>query len=329
MIVPLMVRQLFDTASPYVVELSRRVTETVFNYCCDHGYAFSSRPKTVESVAEKIETGRYRRWSDIDDLFACTVVIPTLAEESKVIDFLGRAFHTGSVRRRHDTRKAPDVFRFEATRFIGHLHRPAGIDPKEPLFALPFEIQVRSAFEHAWSATTHALVYKSPRVDWRRLRLAAQLKAAVEQLDSLVLAFEESVGHIESHHWPEIAARTKIVDCYSQLVDDGKIPRELAPKDWSRFAENVWNLLRATRRTANPGELEALANQWLNIIRSELDAMSQDEVPRSISIFQFTLGVLAKEKIVGGVLQSFYPLVTPELVLLYSDVNKITTRFEV
>ena len=57
--------------------------------------------------------------------------------------------------------------------------------------------------------------------------------------------------------------------------------------------------------------------------------MSQDEVPRSISIFQFTLGVLAKEKIVGDVLQSFYPLVTPELVLLYEDVNKITTRFEV
>lgn len=172
------------------------------------------------------------------------------------------------------------------------------------------------------------LVYKSARVDWRRLRLAAQLKAAVEQLDSLVLAFEVSVGHIESHHWPEIAARTKIVDFYSKLVEHGQIPRELAPKDWSRFAENVWNLLKATGHTAHPGELEALANRALKIIGSELDAMSLDEVPRSISIFQFTLGVLAKEKIVGDVLQSFYPLVTPELVLLYSDVEKITTRFE-
>ena len=98
-------------------------------------------------------------------------------------------------------------------------------------------------------------------VDWRRLRLAAQLKAAVEQLDSLVLAFEESVGHIESHHWPEIAARTKIVDFYTKLVEDGKIPHELAPKDWSRFAENVWNLLRATRQAAHPGELEAACKQ--------------------------------------------------------------------
>ena len=151
-------RKLFDNANPYVIELSRRVTEAVLSHCGSEGYAFSSRPKTVESVAEKIETGRFRRWADIDDLFACAVVIPTLREESKVIDFLGRAFNQVAVRGRNDTRKPPDVFRFEATRFIGMLHRPAGTDPKEPLFNLAFEVQVRSAFEHAWSATTHELV---------------------------------------------------------------------------------------------------------------------------------------------------------------------------
>ena len=286
MIVPLMVRQLFAAANPYVVELSRRVTETVLSYCCDEGYAFASRPKTVESVAEKIETGRFRRWSEIDDLFACTIVIPTLLEEAKVLAFLGRAFLKGTVRSRNTSRKAPDVFRFEATRFIGYLHLPSGTDPKEPLFALPFEVQIRSAFEHAWSATTHSLVYKSARVDWRRLRLAAQLKAAVEQLDSLVsMAFEESAGHIESHHWPEIAARTRIVDFYAKQVEVGKIPRELAPKDWSRFAENFWNLLRATKRAFHPAEMEALADKALEIIRSELDTMSAEQVPRSISYF--------------------------------------------
>jgi hypothetical protein len=103
-----------------------------------------------------------------------------------VIDFLGRAFNQVVVRGRNDTRKPPDVFRFEATRFIGMLHRPAGTDPKEPLFNLAFEVQVRSAFEHAWSVTTHELVYKSQSVDWKRMRLAAQLKAAVEQLASSV-----------------------------------------------------------------------------------------------------------------------------------------------
>ena len=86
MIVPVNIRQLFDDAFPYIVELDKRVTETVFSYCMREGFAFSARPKTIESVAEKIETGRFRRWVDVDDLFACTVVIPTLRDEKRVID---------------------------------------------------------------------------------------------------------------------------------------------------------------------------------------------------------------------------------------------------
>ena len=83
MIVPVNVRQLFDDASPYVVVLDKRVTEAVFSYCMREGFAFSAHPKTIESVAEKIETGRYRRWKDIDDLFACTVVIPTFTRQGQ------------------------------------------------------------------------------------------------------------------------------------------------------------------------------------------------------------------------------------------------------
>jgi hypothetical protein len=36
------------------------------------------------------------------------------------------------------------------------------------------------------------LVYKSSEIDWKRLRLAAQIKANVEQLDTLILAFEQT-----------------------------------------------------------------------------------------------------------------------------------------
>ncbi len=34
----------------YIVELSRCVTATVFSYCCDEGYAFSSRPNARRSL---------------------------------------------------------------------------------------------------------------------------------------------------------------------------------------------------------------------------------------------------------------------------------------
>ena len=327
MIIPLSVQRLFDDANPYIDALKDRVTETVFAHCLREGFAFSARPKTVESLAEKIETGRFRRWSDIDDLFACTVVIPTLREEPRVIEFLSGVFQKLVVRARNDTRKAPDVFRFEATRFIGTLHRPHDTDPREPLFTLPFEVQIRSAFEHAWSATTHALVYKSKTVDWKRIRLAAQLKAAVEQLDTLILMFEESAEGIASHPWPEISARKMIAEFYTEQVADGKIPSELAPKDWSRFAENVWGLLKAAKRVY-PDKMETYASDAIAIIRTELALIPPEQIPRSVSIFQFTLGILAKGKLVGNRLERFYPMITPELVLLYPEVDQIQERFE-
>ena len=291
------------------------------------GFAFSAHPKTIESVAEKIETGRYKRWVDIDDLYACTVVIPTLREEARVIQFLSGAFHVLNVRGRNDTRKPPDVFRFEATRFIGRLHQSRDADPTETLFLLPFEVQIRSAFEHAWSATTHALVYKSQTVDWKRIRLAAQLKAAVEQLDSLILMFEESVEGIADRHWPEISARRMIAEFYSGQVTVGRIPSELAPKDWSRFAENVWGLLKAQYRVSD-NEMEAYALAAIKVIRTELEATPPEQIPRSVSIFQYTLGILTKGNIIGNSLNRFYPMITPELLTLYPEVDRIKDRFE-
>ena len=157
--------------------------------------------------------------------------------------------------------------------------------------------------------------------------VGSSTKAAVEQLDSLILTFEESAGQITSHHWPEIAARTMIADFYFKQVKGGNIPSELAPKDWSRFADNVWCLLKATKRV-HPDEMEALATKALNVIQLELDSIPTERIPRSLSMFQFTLGVLTKGKMVGATLQRFYPMITPELVELYPEVDRIKKRFE-
>ena len=81
-----------------------------------------------------------------------------------------------------------------------------GIDLNNQLniYNITFEIQVKSAFEHAWAVSTHDLVYKSPEIDWKRLRLAAQIKANVEQLDTLILAFEQTSAIIQENHSPDL-----------------------------------------------------------------------------------------------------------------------------
>jgi hypothetical protein len=92
----------------------------------------------------------------------------------------------------------------------------------------------------------------------------------------------------------------------------GNIPSELAPKDWSRFADNVWRLPKATKRV-HRDEMEALATKALSVIQLELDSIPRERIPSSVSIFQFTLGVLTKGRLVGAKLQRFYPMITPEL----------------
>lgn len=45
----------------------------MLNFCDNKGYALTSRIKAIESLAEKIETGRFKKWLELDDLFSCTV----------------------------------------------------------------------------------------------------------------------------------------------------------------------------------------------------------------------------------------------------------------
>src|SRR5262249_29436798 len=121
------VKRRYDECSAHLEKVAKIVRETVLTFCEKRGFAYVGRTKMLESLAEKIESGRYRKWSEIDDLFGCAVVIPTLAEEDSVLEFLNSLFVQVVIRKRGTTLKSPDVFRFEATRFYGRL-RPTGAD---------------------------------------------------------------------------------------------------------------------------------------------------------------------------------------------------------
>ncbi len=223
-------------------------------------------------------------------------------------------------------RQSPDVFRFDATRFIGSLRSPPGVDGAEPLYSLRFEVQVRTAFEHAWSAATHALVYKSGSVDWKRLRMAAQLKAAVEQLDTLVLAFESSAELITEHPSPDVAVKTAVVTKFKSLCDQGVIPADAEPKDWSRFADNFTALIRAGFRGARHA-LPAKTEAALDIVSGELRKLGKS-LPRSVSLLQLVLGILAEAGWLQLPLQEYSAMITPELEDLFPRVKTITGAFK-
>jgi ppGpp synthetase/RelA/SpoT-type nucleotidyltranferase len=325
MIVPAALKRKHAVLEAALRSLAEEVQRTVQGYCsANEGFAYAGRIKSLESLAEKIETGRYAKWSDLDDLFACCIIVPTLKHEPAVLGFLRQAFVEIGTRSRKDAKKPPDAFRFEATRFTGALRPTKAAETSSPLYTTKFEIQVRTAFEHACAVTTHA-VYKGSAIDWKARRLAAHLKAAVEQLDLLVLTFGTTSETIEEHDWPELEAKAGLAKGFSSLVNNGKIPEILAPKDWSRFAENLYALIDAGFR-GKRAALTGHVSEALAVLETTLQ--NAGHIPHSISLLQLALGILFGERILTLPLEDYTPLVTTELTELYPELENLSVRFD-
>jgi ppGpp synthetase/RelA/SpoT-type nucleotidyltranferase len=316
----------YTSVEGYLEFVRTRVRDTLLAYCDTKNYAFVTRIKTLPSLSEKIESGRYRKWSEIEDLLACAVVIPTLLDEDPVLTFLTSAFEQVDLKRRGSTQKAPDSFRFDSTRFVGRLRRPENLAADEPAYQVIFEVQVRSAFEHAWSVTTHELTYKGQIVSWNRLRLAAQLKAAAEQLDMLIIGFEDAAGKIAPSHWPEIQAKTEITDFFKEQFGSNRLPIELTPKDWSRFGDNVFAMLRSSpwSRGKRPNDIAKAISEHM---AAEINSLGPERIPMSVSLLQFVFGAMCKAGVIAAPLDRYCPVITPELEVLY-PVKAFELRFD-
>lgn len=327
MIIPPSIHQKHSLVLPYVNEVAQRVRDIVSALCECAGYAYLGRTKDGESLAEKIETGRFARWSDLDDLFACAVIVPTLGEEPSVLDLLRSNFEEIDCKLRGSTLKDPSVFRFDATRFIGRLSRASIPSAVDDMLLVRFEIQVRTAFEHAWSVTTHALTYKSAQVDWRHLRLAAQLRATVEQLDQVVLGFEQTANFITQQNWPEVNAQQLIWTFFSGMVESKVLPSEVTPRSWGRFSENLLALIQSSSES-RIFNLSAYVERALEMIKTEVEITSRDTFPRSISLLQFCTGAMARRGLLVRPPLKFVPLITGELLTLFPEARALGPGFD-
>jgi ppGpp synthetase/RelA/SpoT-type nucleotidyltranferase len=312
MIYPSILDRQYEQYLPFVQEVAKRVRETMLNFCDTNGYALTSRIKTIESLAEKIETGRFKKWSELDDLFGCTVIIPNLSQEQQVIKFCQDTFQVAKTVKRGQNKKSPDTFKFDSTRISARLKsvEDTNIENLLSIFTVIFEIQIKSAFEHAWAVSTHDLVYKSSGIDWKKLRLAAQIKAIVEQLDTMILAFEQISPAIQESDYPEIKIKYQIAAATLELFELNKIPEELKPKDMTRFCDNLYGIL------ARVGK-EDKVQEVIKCITKKVNSTPIKQIPRSISLLQYFLAILVEAGIIILPLDKYYFHITSELLALY------------
>lgn len=317
MIYPSILDRRYQEYFPFISQAAIEVKLIIVSFCEHNGYAFSSRIKTIESLAEKIETGRFKCWQDLDDLFACTIIIPTLSHEEKVVKFCKNIFQIDNIIKRGQNKKSPDTFTFDSTRIYARMRRNEDIlidNNLLSIYDIKFEIQAKSAFEHAWAVSTHDLVYKNDEIDWKRLRLVAQIKANVEQLDTLILAFEQTSSIIQENEYSDLKTKRKLGESIEKLFRNSQIPDELKPKDLNRFCDNLLRLLPQEDR-------QKRAKEMINIIESEVKATPTDRIPRSISLFQYFLAILIQSKMIQTTVGKYHFHITQEFELLYPELQ--------
>jgi ppGpp synthetase/RelA/SpoT-type nucleotidyltranferase len=329
MIVAREIRQRFNDVEQSVRFVAEQVRTSVRSFCANNGFVFDDRQKTLDSLAEKIETGRLRSWAEIEDLYACTIAVPLPSDEEKVVAFLQATFSEIRIKRRLAAKKAPDVFRFDSTRFIGKLRMPEGDGEASPTTNILFEAQVKTLFEMAWSKTTHALVYKSSTIDWRSLRLAATLKASVEQMDLLLSGFEHTATLVGEAPWGEINRKKELQTFFKGIADGGLVPTEVWPKDMSRFISNCYDLLCLLEGS----EKRHRRDRGLNIFPEafqKLDTYVSEnpgaKFPRSASLFQVVLAILLSQYRIPDDSERWFPI-TSEMEGLFPALRVIQHRF--
>ncbi len=325
MITPAEINSKYSLVKPYLDSLQHNLRETLSPYCEQRSFALIYRTKTLQSLCEKIESGRYASWGEIDDLIAFAIIIPTLAEEDSVVEFLQEKLRCVDLKLRGATQKAPDVFRFDSTRFVGRLLPPPGATTERPIDRISFEVQIRSAFDHAWIVTTHALAYKSPVIDWKQQRLAAELKATAEKMDLLILAFQDASTRVKESPWPAIQAKKDISKYFLSTVDQEPFPRELIPKDWSRFVDNVYDLGRRCGSRPTP---EQIATTIIDSVKTELSVLGPEKIPLSLSLWQITFASVFKSGALKPPFGKYWPLITPQMETLYPTLKDIHSRFD-
>lgn len=264
-------------------ELIKERVNDYFKNKKEDKWHYESRIKGLESYAQKIETGQYKNLDDIDDYFACTVVVENLDSLAKAEDLITNDFTL--VKRKPNnikcTSNPPDSFLFDDTRLYvkwrdSEFGKPTNLDK------YIFEIQVKTFLADAWSIATHDLTYKTDEKSWSKERIAYQIKAMLEHAE---VSIQEVKQLSKSSSLNKSDKTTKTISSTIEFVKN-TWDEEFLPRDVKRLAENINKLIQVIG--INFKELKT-------IIRDEI-TNNKGVLPLHLSPYSFVVQTLLKHK---------------------------------
>ncbi|MGG6230979.1 hypothetical protein [Tenacibaculum sp. SDUM215027] len=218
--------------------LKKRVDELVSSVK-DPQWHYVSRVKKQESFALKMETCRVSNPEEMEDFFACTIVVENAGSINKAKKRIKKFFDFKYQRPKSDsfTHKDSSSFVFDDLRMYVSLKKEFG--DKKPIDDIVFEIQIKTFLQHAWSIATHDLVYKSDKISWVKERVAYQVKAMLESAEVSI----EQAGKLDViSGLPKENKRIKKQESVKRMLNK-YFSEVFLPSDMIRLIDNIINLM--------------------------------------------------------------------------------------
>ncbi len=239
--IPTSIRLLYDELYEINKKLKVKVDERIISFK-EVRWHYESRLKSLESFTLKIETGRISKPIELEDFFACTLVVENKSSLEKAENIVLSHFNLYDRRPPSEgyTSKDTHSFPFDDLRLYVRwkddpMVRPTGID------GILFEVQIKTFLQHAWSIATHDLIYKSDSISWAKERIAYQIKAMLEHAEISILEAEKlAASQVLNKKSERITDLLKIIELLKGLWSMSDLP-----KDMVRLASNVMSILKS------------------------------------------------------------------------------------
>ena len=208
---------------PQMEQLAEQASDLLQKALSEQGIqlnTFECRVKTESSLTGKLEKKgyKYHTLSDITDIVGIRVVTYYTDDVDKVAVIAKNIFDIdwkNSVdKRKHQL----NAFGYLSLHYICYMK-------KGPLRNIPFEIQMRTALQHVWSAIEHDIGYKGavklpPEFVRQFSRLAGMLEMADDEFSRLRTTMTEYRRHVQSlvksGQFSEVSLSS---DSFQQLLD--------------------------------------------------------------------------------------------------------------
>ena len=256
--IPASIRRLHTEQEPLGERLKAKVDERLRS-AKHSSWHYESRLKSMESFAQKVESGRVENPSAMEDFFACTLVVRNFAELAEAEKLVASEFKL--IERRpgtnSETHKRPEAFPFDDVRLYVDWNDDDRLPPTG-LHGRRFEIQVKTFLQHAWGIATHDLIYKTAEPDWGTQRIAYQVKAVLEHAETSI---QEARLLSRAPSLCKTTNQSRRTGEFVQVIRQTWDLRHL-PGDVRRLAENVADLCKAISLGAD--ELGAILEEETN-----------------------------------------------------------------